>query len=363
MRTNTVAVVPVYNPEPGLLGLCASLVAHFATVLVVDDGSDEYVDDFSRLPADVTLVRHAGNCGKGRAIKTAFAWVAANCPEAIGVVFADGDGQHRVEDIVRVAERMAETGAVTLGVRDFSRSTTPFRSRFGNALTSFLVRHLFRIRIYDTQTGLRAIPARLWSAMQAVPGERYEYEMRIFGLLRDRRERLELVSIETIYVANNRASHFRPFTDSLRVYRGLFGMTIARFLRFALSSLMGFAVDNVVFTVALVALESTPLRRSSGILASLVVARVVSATANYLCNRWLVFRSRAGWAFSSSRYVSLVVVIAALSYGGTASLSALCDAHGLLVTCLKIVVETVLFVLSYKIQAKWVFASAGGTGL
>lgn len=363
MSDGIVAVVPVYNPEPGLLGLCSALVAHFATVLVVDDGSDAQTDDFSRLPPGVTLVRHVCNRGKGRAIKTAFAWISENRPRAKGAVFADGDGQHRIEDILRVAGRMADTGAVTLGVRDFSQSAIPVRSRFGNVLTSLLVRLLFRIRIFDTQTGLRAIPPRLFGAMREIPGERYEYEMRLFGLLRDRHETLEQVSIATVYIADNRASHFRPIVDSYRVYRGLFAMTLAKFARFAMSSLMGFGVDNAVFTVLLFGFEACGVSRRYGILFSLVIARLVSATANYLCNRCLVFRMRTGWTLSFSRYSALVVAIAALSYGGTAVLSAFLEARGLVITCLKVVVETVLFVLSYKIQSKWVFVQPeGGKG-
>lgn len=353
---DVVAVVPVYDPEPGLIGLCSALAASFGTVLVVDDGSVSRTDEFLRLPPGVTLVRHGRNRGKGRAIKTALGWIAANRPSAKGAVFADGDGQHRAGDVVRVAARMVETDRTTLGVRNFARSATPLRSRFGNAVTSWLVRLFFGLRIHDTQTGLRAIPTRLFGAMQDVPGERYEYEMRLFGLLRERREALEQVPIETVYIAGNRASHFRPLADSLRVYRGLFGMTLARLFWFSLSSLTGFLVDNVAFTALVFVLEAAELPRRQGILVALVAARVVSATANYLCNRYLVFRAQGGgWAVSFGRYAALVAAIAALSYAGTAALSAAFDARGVAITCLKVVVETVLFVLSYRLQSRWVF--------
>ena len=229
MKMNEIAlVVPVYNPEPGLKGLCEALLPRFGRVIVVDDGSDEHIEDFAALPAGVTLLRHEVNRGKGRAIKTAFEWLVANAPEVQGAVFADGDGQHRPEDVVRVAARMLETGRATLGVRDFTRAAIPFRSRFGNVCTSFLVRLLFRLKIYDTQTGLRAIPSKLFAAMIATPGERYEYEMRLFGLLRDHREPLEQIPIETIYIDSNRASHFRPFIDSVIIYRSLFAAAMWR---------------------------------------------------------------------------------------------------------------------------------------
>jgi len=71
----TAAVIPVYNPEPGLEPLCEALCASFPVVVVVDDGSRAALDAFARLPKPVTLLRHDRNRGKGRAIKTALAWL------------------------------------------------------------------------------------------------------------------------------------------------------------------------------------------------------------------------------------------------------------------------------------------------
>lgn len=353
--STVVAVVPVFNPEPGLLALCADLCNEFKTVIVVDDGSDDKVDDFEKLPGGVILLSHPVNRGKGCAIKTALKWIVSNRSESPGVVFADGDGQHRLEDIIAVARHMIETDCATLGVRDFSNSSIPFRSRFGNVLTSFMVRLLFRISIFDTQTGLRAIPSRLFTAMLGTSGERYEYEMRLFGMLRDNRESLEQVSIRTIYIENNRASHFRPIRDSVRVYHGLFGTTICRFLRFSLSSLVGFGIDNIVFTLLLCILRSLELSRCYDILISLVIARLLSATVNYLLNRMFVFGAIGSAWTSFAKYWTLVLLIAAFSYTGTALLSFLLDAQGVAITCLKIIVEIILFVLSYKVQKHWVF--------
>ena len=39
--TDAIAIVPVYNPDPGLVALCEGLLGEFAGVVVVDDGSVE----------------------------------------------------------------------------------------------------------------------------------------------------------------------------------------------------------------------------------------------------------------------------------------------------------------------------------
>lgn len=218
----TAAVVPVFNPEQGLTPLCAALCASFPVVVVVDDGSFAALDSFARLPKSVTVLRHGRNRGKGRAIKTALAWLVVNRPDVTEAVFADGDGQHHIDDILAVAARARERGAVTFGVRDFGGKDVPFRSWWGNRWTAWEVRLAFGFRLADTQTGLRAIPSRLFAPLLAVPGERFEFEVRIFRLLRRLGEPLAQVPIQTVYVANNRASHFRPLRDTLLTQAALF---------------------------------------------------------------------------------------------------------------------------------------------
>lgn len=350
----TAAVVPVFNPEPGLKALCVSLLAAYGTVVVVDDGSCEHAEDFQTLPEGISLIRHEANRGKGRAIKTAIEWIRAYRPDVQTVVFADGDGQHRPEDVAKVVAKARETGRVVLGVRDFTESNIPFRSRFGNVLTSALVRHLYHIPIHDTQTGLRAVPRRLFGLMLNTPGERYEYEMRLFGMLDSEHESLEQVPIETIYLCNNRASHFHPIRDSIRVYRGLFG---GRLFRFVLSSLTGFVLDNVAFSLLLLSFLGSGLGRGAAFPLALVSARTLSSLVNYQCNRLLVFGSTLRHRVSLGRYAILVLVLLVLSWAGTWVLTWTFDANGLLITALKILVEIVLFILSYRVQQSWVFQS------
>jgi hypothetical protein len=54
--------------------------------------------------AGVHVLRHAVNLGKGRALKTGFNFILGRFPHLMGVVTPDADGQHRVEDVVRVAD-------------------------------------------------------------------------------------------------------------------------------------------------------------------------------------------------------------------------------------------------------------------
>src|SRR5512139_1881743 len=137
-----IMLLPVYEPGPGLVTTVTSLrdAAPGAHLVVVDDGSGPGSARVLRDAEDLgcTVLRHEVNRGKGAALKTGFRHIAAAYPGQ-AVVCADPDGQHRVADILRVAEHVEVSGRMVLGVRRFE-GRVPLRSRFGNAVTRLLFR-------------------------------------------------------------------------------------------------------------------------------------------------------------------------------------------------------------------------------
>ena len=343
-------LIPAYNPDGRLLELVNRLRETFSRIVVVDDGSVSGGETFAQVePLVEKVLRHPVNRGKGAAIKTGLAWLGA-----CDVVTADADGQHRPEDIVRVAAALREhRGGLTLGVRAFS-GHVPFRSRFGNFWTRLFFFVMTRLWVRDTQTGLRGIPAGLVARVAALPGERYEYEMAMLADARRHAMRPFEVPIATVYVENNATSHFQPFLDTVRIYRSL--------LAFCLSSVLSFAVDNALFAVVIAAMTPRATPRQEDILVALAVARFVSANLNFFLNRQMVFaRNGAGrptvlWR-SYFGYWALVLAIAAASWALTSGVAEAVDARGIWITAVKIVVETVLFVASYAIQKRFIFAN------
>jgi len=224
-------LVPAWEPEPALVPLVLSLIeSGFGAVVLVNDGSHPQSDalfaELAALPA-VHLLRHAVNLGKGRALKTGFNFCLAELPHLNGVVTADADGQHTLEDIVHVAAALqtsmqTSARAIVLGVRSFA-SGVPFRSRFGNTLTRHIFSFVTGTKLADTQTGLRAFPRNLLSQLLHLDGERYEYEMTVLAHLCRRPKPIE-IPIQTIYIDSNRSSHFDPVRDSMRIY-----LVLARF--------------------------------------------------------------------------------------------------------------------------------------
>lgn len=198
--------------------LVQRLNERFRRVVVVNDGSTRGLETLESVaPLVEKVLVHPVNRGKGAALKTAFDYLGA-----VDVVTADADGQHTVEDIVRVAAALkTQREGLVLGVRAFA-GKVPFRSRFGNWWTRIFFFLLTGLYVRDTQTGLRGIPASLISRVRALEGERYEYEMVMLADAKRQPVKPLQIPIETIYLNDNAESHFSPLKDTIRIYRALF---------------------------------------------------------------------------------------------------------------------------------------------
>ena len=218
-----VLLLPVYQPGAYLSPLIDEVRAADpeCPIVVVDDGSDHWPEGL-----DCTVLHHPVNRGKGAALKTGFAHIAAHHPGE-DVICADSDGQHHAADVLRVAARVRETGHTVLGVRRIC-GEMPLRSWIGNAATRVLFRAVTGRAVRDTQTGLRGYPGSLLSWLGSVPGERFEYEMNVLLEAARAGHPIEQVEIATTYLDDNASSHFTPLADAARIYRPLLRFAMLR---------------------------------------------------------------------------------------------------------------------------------------
>ena len=345
-------VIPSLEPGPRFLDLLENLQAGLnkqenlsiqAKILIVDDGSGaEYHHIFEDVEKqyDCIVLRHAVNLGKGRALKTAFNYYLNEFNDYCGLVTADADGQHAVDDIIKCIKELPGSSSLILGCRDFSKKGIPVKNLLGNRLTRNVFSFLCGIKVTDTQTGLRAIPTALVKEMITVPGERFEYEMNMLIECGNRKTKIKEVLIETIYLDNNQGSHFNPVLDSIKIYK--------TFIKYIISAISSFLLDIALFAVIVFITRELS---SAYILISTITARVISSFYNYLINKNIVFAGNQG-RNTLLKYYSLAVSIMLAS--------------GVLTTLLfnvsffneigsKVLVDTVLFLCSYYIQKKWIF--------
>ena len=342
-------IIPSYEPDGKLPALLQELSdGGFENIIIVDDGSGEaYKSIFDEADSfsSVTLLHHAVNMGKGRALKTAFDYVLCHFPDAIGAITADSDGQHSPECIRACAEALIENpGALIMGCRSFDGDDVPARSQFGNQLTRRVMKYLVGVSVSDTQTGLRGISASFMKSLLTLKGERFEFETNMLMETKKLGIQIIEVPIKTIYIEDNRTSHFNPIKDSIRIY-----MTFGKFL---FSSLSSSVLDLCLFSIFCALLKGRDLHMLNYITLSTVMARLLSAAYNYMINYKLVFESRGSLIKTLSRYVLLAVCQMSLS---ALLVNIIYPYIGGFETFVKIPVDIMLFFLSYVIQREFVY--------
>ena len=358
MQLSDVSVVlPSLDPDEKLDAVIDGLLEYgFTDIILVNDGSKpENLPRFQHAAdthKEVHLLHHEVNRGKGAALKTAFAYFLENRPEGKGVVTVDGDNQHHPEDTRACAERMLETSKVILGCRDFNLPHVPKRSRFGNHTTSLVFKLFCGMTLSDTQTGLRAIPRSAMEKFLTVYGDRFEYETNMLLAMKTMGIPYEEVKIRTVYIEENKSSHFHAIKDSWRIYK----LILAHFFRYTVSSLVSACVDTGMF-----ALLDHVLRFASAAVHDTVPyvgARVVSSLLNFFLNKKVVFQSEEKTGKAMLKYYLLAVPQMAaqmLLTNGLYRLLGISNSAGGLRTLWYVIVMVCLYFISYTIQQRWVF--------
>jgi glycosyltransferase involved in cell wall biosynthesis len=162
--------IPAYNEEQTIEAVAKSVrsaVPQF-DVLVVNDGSTDTTGATLRR-LSVTTATHLCNLGYGRTVQTAIMYAERHGYEAL--ITFDADGQHRAEDIGLLYEAFSAgkfdllIGSRFVETRQYE--TEPLLRRAGMRLFSTLIGLLFRQRVYDTSSGLKVIPRRIFRPLMS----------------------------------------------------------------------------------------------------------------------------------------------------------------------------------------------------
>jgi glycosyltransferase involved in cell wall biosynthesis len=148
-------VVPAYNEATVIGDVVADVGAVFDHVVCVDDGSADETGGIA-LRAGAHLVRHPVNLGQGAAIQTGVEY-ARRQPGAQVFATFDGDGQHRVKDVVAMVDRLrAGDVDVVIGTRfGAGVSRPPLTKRIVLRTAAWLSPRGRRLGLTDTNNGLR----------------------------------------------------------------------------------------------------------------------------------------------------------------------------------------------------------------
>lgn len=154
-------VVPVYNEAAVIADVIREARETFPNVVCVDDGSKDDSAERIRL-SGAHLVRHPVNLGQGAALQTGVEYARAQ-PGAQYFVTFDADGQHRVEDVERMVQRLrSEPLDIVVGTRFHGDAEhIPVAKRLVLKTVVALSPTLRKLKLTDTHNGLRVFNAKV----------------------------------------------------------------------------------------------------------------------------------------------------------------------------------------------------------
>lgn len=156
MITDTVLIIPAYNEGQVIRQVIENAKETFKYVIVVNDGSSDNTS-FEAKSGGADVVEHFMNGGgQGGAIQTGIEY-AIKLPVKYFVTF-DADGQHRVEDVISMREKMlSDDYDIILGSRflGLKPDNMPISKRILLKLAISFSNFTTGLKLTDTHNGLR----------------------------------------------------------------------------------------------------------------------------------------------------------------------------------------------------------------
>jgi glycosyltransferase involved in cell wall biosynthesis len=221
--------MPVFNEratvERAIDAVLDAGVSDALELLIVDDGSTDGTRELLQgreWPAEVSLLFHDRNRGKGAALRTGFASAQGRWTTVM-----DADLEYRAADIALLLEPLrAGRAEAVYGTRAFqSHSAFSFWYVVGNRAVTFAANLLYNSWISDLMTGHKAVTTELLRTLPLREGG-FAIEAEITARLLGRGVRIYEVPVE--YVARGREEGKKlTALDGLRVLRTLLRCRIA----------------------------------------------------------------------------------------------------------------------------------------
>ncbi len=159
MKSRVLVIIPAYNEAESIAKVIQSLKDHVPeySILVVNDGSTDATEEVVRRFHGVDLINLPFNMGIGNTMQTGYKYALR---EGFDIaVQCDGDGQHPVQQIAKIVERVEGGDAdMVIGSRYVSDTNyaPSFSRRVGKSLLSRIVNSVVGGGITDTTSGFRA---------------------------------------------------------------------------------------------------------------------------------------------------------------------------------------------------------------
>lgn len=152
---NISIIIPAKNEAESLKTLLPKLAEFYprAEVIVVNDGSEDGTSEVCHAN-NVIEVKHVYSKGNGAAVKA-----GARVASGDILVFMDGDGQHKAEDVSKLLKKLNEGYDMVVGARNRESQASIGRlaaNTLYNRLATWVVGHTIK----DLTSGMRVVNAK-----------------------------------------------------------------------------------------------------------------------------------------------------------------------------------------------------------
>ena len=356
MESNAVIVIPALNPPSSFVSYAEALRrAGFSRIVVVNDGSrtDKLPVFFKLKRLGVTVVDHPHNRGQGAALRTGFQYYLDHFQgQSDGVITLNADRQIPPSDVVRIAsslhnEQAMGSFALVVGTRNLEgKNVTDYDYNMGGVM-KLLYHMLMGVRLNDPLSGVFGIPDLRVRQCLEIGSDGYAYATSMTMSF----EKIGFLQVPVSYANYEEGVEpaFRKIPDTIRILYTIF----KKFIVYSITSVGASILDVIMFGIFhSITFRGNPM----AIIYSTICARVISASVNYLLTKHFVFHFKSDSAQETTKSAGAFFVLTAMQCICSALIvSAMKMLLGGSAVGIKVIVDTTLFFVSYKIQHKYIF--------
>ena len=356
MESNAVIVIPALNPPSSFVSYAEALrMEGFSRIVVVNDGSrtDKLPVFFKLKRLGVTVVDHPHNRGQGAALRTGFQYYLDHFQgQSDGVITLNADRQIPPSDVVRIAsslhnEQAMGSFALVVGTRNLEgKNVTDYDYNMGGVM-KLLYHMLMGVRLNDPLSGVFGIPDLRVRQCLEIGSDGYAYATSMTMSF----EKIGFLQVPVSYANYEEGVEpaFRKIPDTIRILYTIF----KKFIVYSITSVGASILDVIMFGIFhSITFRGNPM----AIIYSTICARVISASVNYLLTKHFVFHFKSDSAQETTKSAGAFFVLTAMQCICSALIvSAMKMLLGGSAVGIKVIVDTTLFFVSYKIQHKYIF--------
>lgn len=356
MESNAVIVIPALNPPSSFVSYAEALRREgFSRIVVVNDGSrtDKLPVFFKLKRLGVTVVDHPHNRGQGAALRTGFQYYLDHFQgQSDGVITLNADRQIPPSDVIRIAsslhnEQAMGSFALVVGTRNLEgKNVTDYDYNMGGVM-KLLYHMLMGVRLNDPLSGVFGIPDLRVRQCLEIGSDGYAYATSMTMSF----EKIGFLQVPVSYANYEEGVEpaFRKIPDTIRILYTIF----KKFIVYSITSVGASILDVIMFGIFhSITFRGNPM----AIIYSTICARVISASVNYLLTKHFVFHFKSDSAQETTKSAGAFFVLTAMQCICSALIvSAMKMLLGGSAVGIKVIVDTTLFFVSYKIQHKYIF--------